>query len=303
MPWRAYTITQKYTKRDGTVSTYKVLNRKWINSKKPYKSQKRGFEKKLIYSKRFGFLDLYNRKEQQILMCPSGFSVSQCFNILSKMWFAYKKSLYRKNIEQMEKYAKVIQKVQEDMGIPTTSFPHLGIYGDKFILNNKKGEQAIFEDHSAFKKRQQEYEEWQVENAKKIQDLLNRPDESKGEKLLVIADDVYPFKKTEYVDEESVPELLVRDESKDEKPLVRADERPFLDQDYSGNNEQSLLTIADDVYPFEKTDYDESVPELLEPDENKGEKLLVTADDTPFLNRNLPKRFRKNYPQNCGDLI
>jgi hypothetical protein len=230
MPWRTYTINQKYTKRDGTISTYKVSNRKWINSNKPYKSQKRGFEKKSIHSKRFGFLDLYNRKEQQSLICPSGYSVGQCFNILSKMWFAYRKSLARKNIEQMEKYAKAIQKVQEDMGIPTTSFPHLRLYGDRFILNNKKGERIVFEDHSALMQRQQEYEKWQIENAKKIQNLLNIPDESKGEKLEVFADDVFPFEETEGA-EEGVPELLEPDEEKGERLLVISDDIPFLDQD------------------------------------------------------------------------
>jgi hypothetical protein len=30
----------------------------------------------------------------------------------------------------MIKYAKAIQDVQKDMGIKTTSFPHLGLYGD-----------------------------------------------------------------------------------------------------------------------------------------------------------------------------
>lgn len=45
MPWRNYEIKQKYTKRDGTVSTYKVKNKKWIKSNKLYKPQKRGLAK------------------------------------------------------------------------------------------------------------------------------------------------------------------------------------------------------------------------------------------------------------------
>jgi hypothetical protein len=86
MPWRIYPMNQKYTKRDGTVSIYKLKNKKWVNSNKPYKPQKRGPEKKSLYSRRFGFLDLYNRKEQQGLICPSGYSISQCFNVMCKMW-------------------------------------------------------------------------------------------------------------------------------------------------------------------------------------------------------------------------
>jgi hypothetical protein len=45
MPWRIYPMNQKYTKRDGTVGIYKVKNKKWVNSNKPYKPQKRGPEK------------------------------------------------------------------------------------------------------------------------------------------------------------------------------------------------------------------------------------------------------------------
>jgi len=40
----------------------------------------------------------------------------------------------------MKKYAKAIQSVQKDLGIKTTSFPHIGIYGDELVLNNKQGE-------------------------------------------------------------------------------------------------------------------------------------------------------------------
>ncbi len=234
MPWRTYTINQKYTKRNGTVSTYKVKNKKWINSNQRYKPQKRGLEKKSIYSARFGFLELYNRKEQQSLICPSGYSVSQCFNVMRKLWYGYRKSMnYDKDIQKMKKYAKAIQKVQKDMGIPTASFPHLGLYGDLLVLNDKKGNRVVFENHSALKKKQQEHEKWQAENSKKIQEFLMKPDESK---------------------------------------------------------DQSILTIADDVYPFEKIDYELTVPELLEPDEEKGEKVLVMTDDIPFLDQNRPKR-------------
>jgi len=77
-------MKQKYTKKDGTISVYLLKNKKWIDCNKPYKPQKRGLEKKTILSNRFGLLELYSRKEQQQLMCPSGYSISQCFNILKK---------------------------------------------------------------------------------------------------------------------------------------------------------------------------------------------------------------------------
>jgi hypothetical protein len=149
MPWRIYPMNQKYTKLDGTVSIYKVKNKKWIKSNARYKPQPRGFEKKVIYSTRFGYLDLYNRKEQQGLLCPSGYSISQCFNVLKKFWNAYHISrCYEKNIERTIKYAKAIQDVQKDMGIKTTSFPHLALYGDIFKLLEHKNQKAVEEDHS-----------------------------------------------------------------------------------------------------------------------------------------------------------
>jgi hypothetical protein len=232
MPWRIYQMNQKYTKLDGTVSIYRVKNKKWVNSKKAYKPQKRGFEKQLIYSKRFGYLDLYNRKEQQNLKCPSGHSISQCFHVLSRLWYGYRLAKDNdKSVEQMQKYAKAIQGVQEDMGIATTSFPHLGIYGDSLVLNDKKGNRIVFEDHSALKKKQEEYEKWQAENAKKIQEKLLKSDKSKGEVIETFADDTYPFKKQEC--EETVPELLKPDEEEGEEILVMIDDTPFQNQNHS----------------------------------------------------------------------
>ena len=154
MPWRTYTVNQKYVKnKHGDTGVYKKKIKKWIQSNKKYKPQKRGLEKPSLYSTRFGLLELYNRKELQNLICPSGYSVSQCFNVMRKTWYGYHKARCdEKNYEGMVKYAKAIQSVQDDMGIKTTSFPHLGLYGDVLVLNNKKGERKVFEDHSALKK-------------------------------------------------------------------------------------------------------------------------------------------------------
>ena len=230
MPWRIYTVNQKYVKnKNGDIGHYKKKIKKWIGSNKPYKRQRRGLEKQSIYSNRFGFLELYNRKEQQGLICPSGYSISQCFNVLRKMWYGYHRGLQRKNLEEMIKYAKAIQDVQKDMGIKTTSFPHLGLYGDQFILNNKKGERAVFEDHSAMKKKQEEYEKWQVENAKKIKEVLLKPDKEKGEELEVFADDVGPHKIRRFKDEDLVPldEVIQADEEAGEELLIIIDDIPF----------------------------------------------------------------------------
>ncbi|MDP9211624.1 MAG: hypothetical protein M3N27_06520, partial [Thermoproteota archaeon] len=194
MHLRIYTVNQKYVKnKHGDIGVYKKKIKKWIKSNKPFKPQKRGLQKQSIHSKRFGFLDLYNRKEQQGLICPSGYSISQCFNVMRKMWYGYHKARHdEKNYERMVKYAKAIQDVQKDMGIKTTSFPHLGLYGDVLILTKKEGGRIVSEDHSAMKKKQEEYERKMAENSKKIQEKLQIPDVQKGEEIMTFADDFGP---------------------------------------------------------------------------------------------------------------
>ena len=260
MPWRIYPMNQKYTKHDGTVSIYKVKNKKWIKSNKQYKPQKREFVKKALHSTRFGFLELYNRKEQQGLLCPSGYSISQCFNVLRKLWNAYHISrCYEKNNERMIKYAKAIQEVQKDMGIRTTSFPHLGLYGDVFILNNKKGERVVFENHSALKQKQEEYEKWQVEQAeysKKIQEELQKPDKEKGEEIISFADDVSPHQMYEEGDD-------------------------YQNEDEDGDDGEETISVS--IHRHRPR-----VPDLLaeQIDEEEGEEELIMTDDTPFQNQN-----------------
>ena len=238
MPWRWYPKFNKVVRADGTVARYKSRCKKLLKSRKPYRPQRRGFEKKSIWSNRFGFLELYNRKEQQELKCPSGYSISQCFNILRKMWWAYKHALGDQNLEQMEKYAKAIQAVQKDMGIKTTSFPHLGLYGDVFILNNKKGEQIVFEDHSELKKQQDKYDAWMARKAKKLQAKALRPDRQKGEYIESFVDESFSEK---YVDEDMtplIPDVLEPDEEAGEELITMTDDIPFMKKWNSNTSEK-----------------------------------------------------------------
>jgi len=284
MPYRIYTVNQKYVKnKRGDIGVYKKKIKKWIESNRPYKPQKRGLEKLPIHSKRFGFLELYNRKEQQGLICPSGYSISQCFNVLPKMWYGYHKARRdEKNYERMVKYAKAIQDVQKDMGIKTTSFPHLGLYGDVFILNDKNGNRAVFEDHSAQKKKQEEYEKWQTENAKNIQENLQRPDKEKGEIIETFVDDVFPYEMED--NGQTVPQLLEPNEEKGEEILTITEDIPFQKKLRKPNKKkgESILTIADDVAPYEtiEAETEDMVPELLQPE--KDEETIVITDDKPF---------------------
>lgn len=225
MPWRWYPKFNKVVRADGTVARYKSRCKKWLKFHKPYKPQKRGLEKPSLFSKRFGFLDLYNRKEQQTIKCPSGYTIGQCFNMLRLMWFGYHTARRDdKSIENMKKYARKIQDVQEDLGIKTTSFPHIGLYGDQFVLNDKKEKRLIFEDHSALKEKQEKYEKWQHENAKKIQEILQKPDIKRGEEIETFTDDVYPSEKIEPEEDEIVPNMLEPDEEAGEELITMIDD-------------------------------------------------------------------------------
>lgn len=297
-------MNQKYTKRDGTVSIYKVKNKKWINSNRPYKPQKRGLEK-AIYSKRFGFLDLYNRKEQQWLICPSGYSISQCFNIMRKMWVGYHIAMNGadgdRSFEKMKKYAKAIQDVQKDMGIRTASFPHLRLYGDVLILRDKEKDKLVVKDHSALKKKQDAHEKWQTENVKKIQETLQKPDKEKGETIQEFADDVYPYEMED--NEETVPDLLEPDEVEGNQEIVITDDTPFQNNQIGIQAEnarkidkklqkpdkekgESIVTFVDDVSPHQIIEAEETVSDLLVPDEEEGDQEIVITDDSPFQNEN-----------------
>lgn len=230
MPFRNYMVKQKYINKHGVVRVYPKIIKKWIKSKTPYKPQKRGPKRDPIMT-RFGFLDMYDRKEQQELICPSGFSMSQCFNVLKKLWYAYRRAKGTdSNIVKMKKYAKAIQDVQKDMGIETASFPDLEIYGDVFVRNDKNGHRIVFERHSELKKGQEEYEKWQAENSKKIQRKLQKPNKEEGEAIVTFVDDVSPADVTRaYAIEEGepVPNLLEPDEEKGEEILTIADNIPF----------------------------------------------------------------------------
>jgi hypothetical protein len=158
---------------------------------------------------------------------------------MSKMWIGYHIAMSGadgcRSFEKMKKYAKAIQDIQKDMGIPTTSFPHLGLYGDVLVLNNKEGQRVVFEDHSALKEKQEKYEKWQAENAKKIQEKLQKPDKEKGEEIEEFADDVSPSEMQEADEDEIVPELLEADEEKEEEIVTVTDDIPFQNENPKAN--------------------------------------------------------------------
>ena len=278
MPFRIYTVNQKFVKnKNGDIGVYKKKIKKWIKSSKPYRSQKRGMEKKSIYSTRFGFLDLYNRKEQQELICPSGYSISQCFNVLLKTWYGYHKARHsEKDHEGMVKYAIAIQTIQEDMGLPIATFPQLGLYCDVFSPNNIK--RSAFEGRSELKEKRLQVDDRQ--DSTKIQQKLLIPNKAKGESILTISDFGAGLK-YKAIDDNKVPQLLEPDEG--EKVLDIVDEIPFHNSMKKSNKKkgEAIFIYADDELDFEIIEeVQDTVPQLLEPDE--GEKVLSTIDDIYF---------------------
>jgi len=150
---------QKYRWKDGSVHYYRKAYKKWVKHKTSVIKKRmphiKNREPSDIFSKRFGYIDVYSRREQNYLMCPSGFSFTQGMGKLYKLWRGYVIAKENENdIERARGFAKDIQKVQEDLGLPTTSFPHLGVYGDIFKLYETKKRPAVEEDHSELKEAQ-----------------------------------------------------------------------------------------------------------------------------------------------------
>jgi hypothetical protein len=187
---KTYYCMQKYRWKDGSVHYYRKAYKKWVKYKssviKKRTSHIKNREPSDIFSKRFGYIDVYNRKEQNYLMCPSGFSFTQGMGKLYKLWRGYIIAKANENdIERARGFAKDIQKVQEDMGIATTSFPHLGLYGDIFKLYETNKNPAVEEDHSKLKEAQKLAE-------KKLE-------------VVTLADEIYRIKKEELEEEQKEP--------------------------------------------------------------------------------------------------
>jgi hypothetical protein len=175
---------------------------------------------KNLFSKRFGYFSSYTDKQRrEELRCPSGYTVGQAFSVLKKLWIGYKYAIdtRHQNIKDAEKYAREIQKTQDDLGIDIASFPNLGIFGDKFVLYDRKSKipctVCVDEDHSHLRATQQMHEVKQgVEEEEEIEILVDSmPSMDKHE---------IPKEKVEAL----VPLILEPDEDKNEELEIIADE-------------------------------------------------------------------------------
>lgn len=190
MQLRLYKFKKKHVRKDGTVTIGPNRQWKWVKgATKQRKYRPRG-QAKTLWSKRFGYLDNYTYNERKLLKCPSGYTFGQGMHGLHRLWFAYKISKSESNINKMEHYARAIQEVQEDMGLKTSSFPHLGIFGDVLVFrDNKSGEMGEEIDHSELKEKQ-ELEEQKEKFAEIAPFIELKPDIEKGEELITITDEI-----------------------------------------------------------------------------------------------------------------
>lgn len=234
MPWKSYS----YIRPNGWRNTFKM----WVKTDFTYGHPKE------IYSRRFGYLNLYKEKEQKALICPSGYSISQCFYKLRLMWLGYKKAKGEGKLDQMKKYALQIQDVQKDMGIDVASFPFLGIFGEKFVLYDKGTKKPkVNEDHRKYLKAQE------MRNLKL--------EVGKDEEIQTLVDD----RLHEPLKQEATVPLLVEPEM-GEEVLIMADEVPF-----------QKCPVCEKCGQFMSFDKKHECPEK--------DELEVLSDSIPFRNQ------------------
>lgn len=80
---------------------------------------------------------------QHGLVLPCGFQLGPSWGALKKCWKGYKLAKAQNDRDLMVEYANRIQKLELEIGIPTASFPNLGIMGDIFFLYNKDKEREL----------------------------------------------------------------------------------------------------------------------------------------------------------------
>jgi hypothetical protein len=84
-----------------------------------------------------------NREIVMNLELPSGYLVGESWAALKKCWIGYKCAKRQEDDLAMREYATRIQKIETELGIPTASFPNLGMIGDIFFLYDKDKETEL----------------------------------------------------------------------------------------------------------------------------------------------------------------
>ncbi|MPZ08291.1 MAG: hypothetical protein GEU26_18070 [Nitrososphaeraceae archaeon] len=74
--------------------------------------------------KKYGFRNYYNPSNSNIVL-PSGFTVKSAFRGLKKAWLGFKIAKSKDDDEKMIYYARIIQKLQEELCLPVSNFTNL----------------------------------------------------------------------------------------------------------------------------------------------------------------------------------
>lgn len=82
---------------------------------------------------------------------PCGWKYGETWGALKKCWTGYKVAKKDDDRDLMLEYAKRIQKLETQLGVPTASFPNLGLIGDLFFLYNKEKEMELRNHYAAEK--------------------------------------------------------------------------------------------------------------------------------------------------------
>lgn len=94
-------------------------------------------------SKYFPLAHTFPREIHMKYQLPCGFLYGESWGALRKCWLGYKTAKRAEDEPLMREYATRIQKIQKELGIPTASFPNLGLLGDIFFLYDKEKEAEL----------------------------------------------------------------------------------------------------------------------------------------------------------------
>jgi len=266
----SYQVKRRKILKNGRTVFYRETHWKWVKYNSPQKKYKPHGTGMQMWSNRFGYLHLYTSKERKLLRCPSGYTFGQGMGKLYKVWSGYKRALKRASIPQMERYAKAIQETQQDMGLKTTSFPHLGIYGDQLTLydHTKPGKEILtYADHSELKLKQQMEQE-----KEKLKEIIPK-----------LEAELPPIP----LEAELPPIPLVPDIEKGEELITFEDKIP-QPKNYRIRHSNRMHHSKKKDYEYTCELCDEIVPpfknHICKPKEKEGD-VITFSDEIPFMDR------------------
>lgn len=134
---------RKYSKVLYFVKNKNMRDMAWktAQSKKPNKKRVDKHYPFNCISKHFPMMGLIS--DNRDLMLPCGFKTGETWGALRKCWKGYKRAHSDNDDFLMREYAGRIQTLEEQLGIPTASFPNLGMLGDLFFLYDKEKEMQL----------------------------------------------------------------------------------------------------------------------------------------------------------------